>query len=104
MQLNPKCWYTFCNFSDLPVCHSEPYWQTSSNDHGDRIRAVSVTHLLEWTVSFEEDCILSWRRVSRNRLCLLSRDRSWRSRDLSLWRGAGLWKQDWDDDWRRYDL
>jgi len=41
VQLNPKWWYTYCNFSDVPACHSELYWQTSSHDHCDRIRAVS---------------------------------------------------------------
>jgi len=36
VQLNSKCQYTFCNYSNVPVCHSEPYWQTSSHDYSDK--------------------------------------------------------------------
>jgi len=104
VQLHSNCQYIFCNYSDVPVHRSEPYWRTLSHDHSDRIKAVSVTHLLEWTVSLEEDCLLSGRRVSRDRLCLLSRD-CWRgSCDLSLRWEAGLWERDRDNDRRRYDL
>jgi len=37
MQQNQKCQYTFCNFSDVPIHHSEPYSQTLCRDHGDRV-------------------------------------------------------------------
>jgi len=70
LQLNQGASKPFAIFSDVPVHCSELYWQTLSHDDSDRIRAVPITHLLEWTVSLEEDCFPSRRRVSRDRLSL----------------------------------